>query len=69
MGIRKTILTRFALVYFLLLLFVLVVIFKLVSVQQIKNDRWQQIEKNLTENTVVTAPVRGNICADDGSVV
>jgi len=69
MGIRKTILTRFALVYFLLLLFVLVVIFKLVSVQQIKNDRWQQIEKNLTENTVVTAPTRGNICADDGSVL
>ncbi len=69
MEIRKTILTRFALVYFLLLLFVLVVIFKLISVQQIKNDRWQQIEKNLTENTVVTAPTRGNICADDGSVL
>ena len=69
MGIRKTILTRFALVYFLLLAFVLVVIAKLVSVQQIKNDRWQQIEENLTKNTVVVAPTRGNICADDGSVL
>ena len=69
MGIRKTILTRFALVYFILLVFVLVVIGKLVSVQQIKNDRWQKIEENLTKNTVVIAPTRGNICADDGSVL
>jgi len=62
-------LTRFALVYFILLVFVLVVIFRLVSVQQINNDRWEQIEKNLTENTVVTSPIRGNICSDDGSVL
>lgn len=69
MGIRKTILTRFALIYFLLFLFVVVVIGKLISVQQIKNDRWQQIEANLSKNTVVVAPNRGNICADDGSVL
>ncbi|WP_340111184.1 penicillin-binding protein [Maribellus mangrovi] len=69
MGIRKTILTRFALVYFILFLFVMVVIVKLVSVQQINNERWQQIEKNLNENTVIIPPTRGNICADDGSIL
>ena len=69
MGIRKTILTRFALVYFVLLLFTFIVIGKLFSVQRIKNDRWQQIEENLSKNTVVVEPTRGNICAEDGSVL
>lgn len=61
--------TRFALVYFLLLLFVVVVIIKLVSVQQIKTSRWQQIAKNLNNNKEIIPPVRGNICADDGSIL
>ena len=69
MGIRKTILSRIAIVYFVLTLFGVVVVFKLVSVQQIKNERWQQIEKNLSNNTVIIPPVRGTICADDGSVL
>lgn len=61
--------TRFALVYFILFLFVLVVIAKLISVQQINNERWEQIESNLNENTVVVPPTRGNICAEDGSIL
>jgi cell division protein FtsI (penicillin-binding protein 3) len=68
-GIRKTILTRIAIVYFVMLLFGIVVVFKMVSVQQIKNERWQKIEKNLSENTILVEPNRGNICADDGSVL
>jgi cell division protein FtsI (penicillin-binding protein 3) len=46
-----------------------VVVFKMISVQQIKNDRWAKIEKNLSNNTVIIPPVRGTICADDGSVL
>ncbi len=69
MGIRSAIVTRIAFVYFLLLLFAVVVIFKMISVQQIKNDRWEKIESNLTENTITVEPDRGNICADDGSVL
>ena len=69
MGIRKTILTRFALVYFLLGMFVLYVIAKMVSVQQIKNDRWEEIEERLSRNTDPIPANRGNICADDGSVL
>lgn len=69
MGIRSAIITRVAFVYFLLLMFAVVVIFKLISVQKIKNDRWEKIESNLTENTIIVEPDRGNICADDGSVL
>ena len=69
MGIRKTILSRIALVYFVLVLFGVIVIFKIFSVQQINNDRWEQIEENLSNNTVIIPPVRGTICADDGSVL
>lgn len=69
MEIRKSIVSRIAIIYFFLLLFGLVVIFKMISVQQIKNDRWEKIAKNLKENTVRVDPTRGNICADDGSVL
>jgi cell division protein FtsI (penicillin-binding protein 3) len=46
-----------------------VVIVKMVSVQKIKNDRWEEIQDNLSENTIIVNPDRGNICADDGSVL
>lgn len=69
MGIRKTIISRIAFVYFILLLFGAVVVVKMVSVQQIKNDRWAKIEANLSKNTIIVEPNRGNICADDGSVL
>jgi cell division protein FtsI (penicillin-binding protein 3) len=51
------------------MIFGVVVIYKLFSIQQIKNDRWQNIAKNLKSNTIVVEPNRGNICADDGSVL
>ena len=69
MEIRKSIVSRIAIIYFFLLVFGLVVIFKMISVQQIKNERWEQIAKNLKEHTVKIEPNRGNICADDGSVL
>jgi len=68
-GIRKTIISRIAVVYFLLMLFGAVVVAKMVSVQQIKNDRWEKIEANLSKNTIIVEPNRGNICADDESVL
>jgi cell division protein FtsI (penicillin-binding protein 3) len=67
--IRKSIVSRIAIIYFFLLLFGLIVILKMISVQQIKNEKWEQIAKNLEENTVRVKPDRGNICADDGSVL
>ncbi len=69
MNIRRAIVSRIAFIYFILLLFGVVVIFKMISVQQIKNERWEKIAKNLKENTILIEPNRGNICADDGSVL
>jgi len=67
--IRRVILTRVTLIYLILLVFAIVVIVKMVSVQKIKNDRWEKIQENLSENTIIVNPDRGNICADDGSVL
>lgn len=69
MEIRKSIESRIAIIYFVLLLFGLWVIANMVSVQKIKKDRWEQIAENLKKNTVIVEPNRGNICADDGSVL
>ena len=69
MGIRRTILTRIAIVYFILFLFGVVVVVKIFSVQQIRTDKWAKIESNLSKNTIIVEPNRGNICADDGSVL
>jgi cell division protein FtsI (penicillin-binding protein 3) len=67
--IRKSIVSRIAILYFLLMLFGVRVVFEMISVQQIKNERWEQIAKNLKENTLLINPNRGNICAEDGSVL
>ena len=69
MGIRRTIISRIAIVYFLLVLFGAVVVYKMISVQQINNEKWKKIEAYLGDHTVIVEPNRGNICADDGSVL
>ncbi len=69
MGIRKSITTRIAIVYFMLFLLGFVIVFKIISVQKIKTDRWEEIARNLSKNTVVVEPNRGNICAEDGSIL
>ncbi len=69
MEIRKSIVSRIALIYFFLLLFGVAVVVKMISVQKIKNDRWEEIADNLKKNTLIVEPNRGNICADDGSVL
>ena len=69
MNIRSTIISRLAIVYFLMLVFSIVVVVNLLAVQNIKNEKWENIAKNLKNNTVVIEANRGNICADDGNVL
>ena len=69
MNLRNMIITRLAIIYFVMLLMAVMVIVKLIAVQTIKTDRWEQITDNLTNNTVSLEPNRGNICADDGNVL
>ena len=69
MNLRNIIITRLAIIYFFMLIMAIVVIAKLLAIQNIKTDRWEQIADNLTHNTVSLEPNRGNICADDGNVL
>lgn len=69
MNTRNTIITRMAIIYFLMLIFGIMVVVKLIAVQNIKNEKWEKIAKNLKNNTVVIEANRGNICASDGNVL
>lgn len=69
MNIRAIIVSRLGIIYFVGLIFGIVVIAKIVSVQNIKKDKWETIAANLKNNTVVIEANRGNILADDGSVL
>ena len=69
MNLRNIIITRLAIIYFFMLIMAIVVIAKLLAIQNIKTDRWEQIADNLTHNTVSLEPNRGNICSDDGNVL
>ena len=69
MNIRNTILSRLAIIYFMMLVFGIAVVVNLVAVQKIKNEKWENIANNLKNNTVVIEPNRGNICASDGNVL
>ncbi len=69
MDIRKAIISRLALVYFIMFLLGVAVVFKLVAVQNIKTDKWKKIADNLSANTLIIEANRGNICADDGNVL
>ena len=69
MNLRNIIVSRLAIIYFALLLMSILIIGKIVAVQNIRTDRWEQIADNLTNYTVSFEPTRGNICADDGNVL
>lgn len=69
MKLRDSIVSRIAVIYFLLLVFGLVIVVKLFSIQKIKNERWEKIADNLSKNTIVVQADRGSICADDGSLL
>ncbi len=69
MNLRNIIVTRLAILYFAMLLMAILVVGKIIAVQNIKTDRWEQIADNLTNNTVSLEPNRGNICSDDGNVL
>lgn len=69
MNIRAIIVSRLGILYFAGLIFGIVVIVKIVSIQNIKKEKWETIATNLKNNTVVIEANRGNILADDGSVL
>jgi cell division protein FtsI (penicillin-binding protein 3) len=69
MEIRKAITLRFGVVYFAIALFGLVIIGRILLIQNVDTEKWQEIAKDLKSNTTEIWAKRGNICADDGSVL
>ena len=69
MEIRKAITLRFGIVYFSIALFGLVIIARILIIQNVDTEKWQLIAKDLRTNTTDIWAKRGNICADDGSIL
>lgn len=69
MEIRKAITLRFGIVYFAIALFGLVIIARILIIQNVDTQKWQEIAKDLRSNTTEIWAKRGNICADDGSIL
>ena len=69
MEIRKAITLRFGIVYFAIALFGLVIISRILLIQNVDTEKWIQIAKDLRNNTTDIWAKRGNICADDGSIL
>jgi len=69
MEIRKAITLRFGIVYFAIALFGLVIIGRILIIQNVDTQKWQEIAKDLRSNTTEIWAKRGNICADDGSIL
>lgn len=69
MEIRRAITLRFGIVYFAIALFGLVIIGRILLIQNTDTEKWSQTAKDLKNNTEEIWAKRGNICADDGSIL
>jgi len=69
MEIRNNIIFRLGFVYFLAVLLGIAILGKLFLVQTVDTGKWEKIIKNLENNESVIPARRGNICADDGSIL
>ncbi len=69
MEIRREITMRFGIIYFLIALVGLVIVVKIFMIQNVDTAHWSQIAKDLRSNTTEIFAKRGNICADDGTVL
>jgi cell division protein FtsI (penicillin-binding protein 3) len=69
MEIRKAITLRFGIVYFAIALFGIVIISRILIIQNTDTEKWSQTAKDLKSNTEEIWAKRGNICADDGSIL
>lgn len=69
MEIRKDIIFRFGIVYFLAVLTGVIIVVKVLKIQTMDTARWEQIATDLRTNTTEIFAKRGNLCADDGSIL
>ncbi len=54
MEIRRAIISRLAIIYFLMFLMGVAIVFKLIAIQNIQTERWKQIAENLSKVEVLS---------------
>ncbi len=69
MEIRKDITFRFGIIYFFAVAMGIVIVSKTFMLQTMDTGKWEQIAKDLKTNTTEIQAKRGNVCADDGSIL
>lgn len=69
MEIRKDIITRFGIIYFSIAILGLVIIIGILKVQNLDTTQWEKKSKEIKSDTKEVQAIRGNICADDGSIL
>lgn len=69
MEIRKDIIMRIGIIYFFIVVLGILISVNILKIQNVNTDRWKEIAKDIKENTVEIPSVRGNICADNRSVL
>lgn len=69
MNIKQNILLRAYITFFIFLLFGVLIFGQIIKIHQVEGDRWRQEEakRNMRYDTIYA--VRGNILADDGSLI
>lgn len=69
MEIRRNITTRFGFIYFVFLMLAFAIFGNAVVIQFVDTAKWEKIGKDLKSNTSSVPANRGNVCADDGSIL
>jgi cell division protein FtsI (penicillin-binding protein 3) len=69
METRRAIIYRFGIIYFLMAIIALYILARILLIQHVDTEKWQQIAKDLRNNTTEIWAKRGNICAEDGSIL
>lgn len=69
MGMRKEIIMRIGIIYFLIVILSITISGSILKIQNVNTDQWEKTAKKIKENTVESPAMRGNICADDGSIL
>ena len=67
--VKKDILWRVYLVYLVVLVFSFFIIGQVLHIQFGEGDKWKRISDEQTLDTMKVEAIRGNICADDGSLL
>ncbi len=66
---RVTILLRVRIAFLFVFLFALVIVFRVVEIQFVEGEHWKQQSKEIALKEITVKAVRGNIYADDGSLL